>query len=58
LETSGEHVEKLHDLVDLNPFAVQYRYETLEGEDEPIDRNQVLSRVEEVFEFVKGVISP
>ena len=34
LEDNGESIATLSDLVDLNPFAVQYRYETPAAEDD------------------------
>ncbi|MEO6050486.1 MAG: HEPN domain-containing protein [Pyrinomonadaceae bacterium] len=33
LEDLGESVSELYGIVDLNPFAVQYRYESLDSDD-------------------------
>jgi hypothetical protein len=42
LEDAGENVDDLRELVDLNPFAVQYRYETLDNDEEPVDREGLI----------------
>lgn len=56
LEDSGEDISELTDLIDLNPFAVQYRYESLIEEDEAIDRTEVLTRVQGIVNKVAGII--
>ena len=42
--------------VDLNPFAVQYRYESLDSDDDEIDRSTVLTEVQSVFNRVDDLI--
>ena len=49
LNDLGEDVSDLTDLVDLNLFAVQYRYESYGLDDEEIDRYALLATVEELF---------
>jgi HEPN domain-containing protein len=56
LEDSGEDVTKLDDLIDLNPFAVQYRYESLIGDDETLDRDLLLIRIQEAVNFVATIV--
>ena len=56
LADSGENVAALLDLVDLNLFAVQYRYETLEEEEEKMDRDQLQDRIQHVFNHVQQLI--
>ena len=53
---AGEDVSSLDQLVDLNPFAVEYRYESLEPDDEPIDRDAFLQEVQDLFDHVAGKI--
>lgn len=46
LDAMGEDVNFLDELLELNPFAVQYRYETMDDdEEEPMDRQRVLADV-------------
>jgi HEPN domain-containing protein len=57
LDSIGVDVESLYEFVELNSFAVQYRYETLDpSDDDRLDREQVLARVEELFQRVKALI--
>jgi len=45
----GEDVTGLEELVDLNTFAVQYRYEAFGLEDDKLDRPSLLATVEALF---------
>jgi HEPN domain-containing protein len=56
LDGSGEEVAALGELVDLNSFAVQYRYETADEDDEPINRREVLDKIQRLFERVEEII--
>jgi hypothetical protein len=49
---AGEDITNLDRLVDLNPFAVEYRYEALDTDDEPIDRDSFFQEVQDVFDRV------
>jgi hypothetical protein len=40
----------------LNSFAVQYRYETADEDDEPINRREVLDKIQRLFERVEEII--
>jgi HEPN domain-containing protein len=58
LESNSQDIqEDVLTLVSLYPFAVQYRYETLDTEDEPLNREDVLrsvvSLIDRVQRFVK-----
>jgi HEPN domain-containing protein len=56
LDGAGEEVAALEELVDLNSFAVQYRYETADEDDEPINRREVLDKIQRVFDRVEEII--
>jgi hypothetical protein len=43
------------DLIPLNSFAVQFRYEAMEEEDIPLDRAETISKVENLHEYVKAL---
>ena len=51
LQKLGADVDALRSLVELNAFAVQFRYEAFESPDEPLDRRSVT--VEAVARFRK-----
>ena len=52
LADAGVDVTALGRLVELNPFAVEYRYESLDPDDEPIDRDSIFNDVERLFHEV------
>jgi len=56
LLTAGEDTSDLDNLVDLNPFAVEYRYESLDSEDEELDRSAYLDEIQALFDRVLGKI--
>src|SRR5208283_4266037 len=45
LENQGSDVSALRSLVELNAFAVQFRYEAFESQDEPLDRPAMVGTV-------------
>ncbi|HZZ28697.1 MAG TPA: HEPN domain-containing protein [Pirellulales bacterium] len=53
VEQSSEDVTDLMSLVDLYPFAVQFRYEAIDEEDEPLDRADTLRRVDDLLRRVE-----
>lgn len=57
LEELGVDVEELWDFLELNPFAVQFRYEEVGLNDEPLDRSALLGRISHLHERVSGIIS-
>ena len=56
LRELGCDVSLFRDLVRLNIYAVQFRYEPLEPTTTPIDRPELLARVEEVYHVVSRVL--
>jgi HEPN domain-containing protein len=58
LVDAGEDTTALDRLVDLNPFAVEYRYQSLDSDDDPIDRDAFYQEVQTLFDHVASKISP
>jgi len=54
LNAAGVEVTSLWELLDLNPFAVQLRYEILE--DEPLDHGATLEQVTALLNHVEGLL--
>jgi HEPN domain-containing protein len=57
LRELGCDVSPFRDLVRLNVYAVQFRYEPLEPMTTPIDRSELIARVEEVYHVVSRVVN-
>ena len=57
LENQGSDVSALRALVELNAFAVQFRYEAFESQDEPLDRPAVAATVDRLFQRVSLLLS-
>jgi HEPN domain-containing protein len=55
LSNAGVEVESLWELLDLNPFAVQLRYEILD--DEPLDQEVTLEQVTALLNHVEGLLA-
>jgi HEPN domain-containing protein len=58
LEELGQVVGPFHDLIEFNPYAVQYRYEAFEDMGDPLDRGIVIQRVAELLKAVETLIGP
>jgi hypothetical protein len=43
-------------LIDFTDFAVQFRYATVEEEDEPLDRLAMIQQVTELMDHVKQLL--
>jgi HEPN domain-containing protein len=56
LEDQGESVERYWDLVDYNPYAVEFRYGAYEVGDEPLNRIKVIVGVQELFDHVEQIL--
>lgn len=56
LSNLEEDVSDLSSLADLNLFAVQYRYESLDSDDEELDRNAVLEEIQLLFDRVELMV--
>ena len=52
----GVDVSAFTSIVDLNPFAVQYRYESLDSDDEELDRRALLVEIQALFECVESIL--
>ena len=57
LENSGVDIEHYWNLVEYNPFAVRFRYETFDALDEPLDRNVTLQEVEKLIMHIENLIN-
>ena len=55
LDEEGVEVTSLWELLDLNPFAVQLRYEILD--DEPLDHGETLGRVTTLLNHVEKLLA-
>ncbi len=56
LARRGQAMESLHALIELNAYAVQYRYEAFEDIGAPLDRSRTRDRVGELLQTVKAVV--
>ena len=57
LEQRGCDVTPFEDLTELSAFAVQFRYEELDLNDLPLDRADILRRVEALYEHVRSFLA-
>ena len=55
LDEEGVEVTSLWELLDLNPFAVQLRYESLD--DEPLNHGTTLEQVTALLHHVEGLLA-
>lgn len=56
LNSAGQDVSTLGSLVDLNAFAVQYRYESLDADEVALEREALATEVQALFHLVQGRI--
>jgi HEPN domain-containing protein len=56
LVRAGEDTSGLDALVDLTPFAVQYRYESLDTDEDELDRSALLTEMQALFDRVESWI--
>ncbi len=54
----GEDTSGLDTLVDLNPFAVEYRSEPLDSDDDVLDRCAALVEIQALFDRIPNLIGP
>lgn len=57
LQDLGIDVAAYRELIPLNSFAVQFRYEAIEDEDIPLDRADTLLKVEALYEHVQSALA-
>lgn len=58
LQDTGHSIDQFEDLIELNPFAVQMRYDLFDDDEPVIDRQTMLRRVVELFAHVQRLINP
>ena len=56
LRESGVSTDTMDSFVDLNAFAVQYRYETLYAAEEPVDRAELAGNIESLIDQVAAAL--
>ncbi len=56
LDDLGQDVSDFSSIIDLNPFAVQYRYESLDSDDEELDRIALLNRIHALFDRIEMLL--
>ena len=56
LQGLGADVEGFWELVEYNPFGVQFRYESLDETEEPLDREAVASEMRRILDRVAQAI--
>jgi len=56
LQSHGQNVEHLEDLVEFNPYAVQFRYEAFDELGSPLDRDAVKNQVGDLLRMVEKLI--
>ena len=54
LRDSGISTDQMDSFVDLNAFAVQYRYESLYANEEPVDRSELADSIESLIGQVEA----
>jgi HEPN domain-containing protein len=57
LQKQGCMVSPFTDLIEYTAFAVQFRYEALDGSDEPVDREAVLRRMEDLVAQIAEILA-
>jgi HEPN domain-containing protein len=57
LQDMGLDVEQYRELIPLNSFAVQFRYEAMDQEDVPLDRSDTLCKVEALYKHVQSLLA-
>ena len=57
LEEKGETPAPFLDLLEFTAFAVQFRYEAYDSEDEPLDRPAVLRHIAELIQHVEKLLN-
>ena len=51
------NLESYDDLIELNPYAVQFRYEAFDEMGEPLNREAVIARVDELVRKIEILIA-
>ena len=56
LSSAGANIDAHPNLEDFTVFAVQYRYEAFDGLDTPLDRRQILVKLDALFADVRAAV--
>jgi HEPN domain-containing protein len=56
LKDQNQRVESFYDLIEFNPYAVQYRYDAFEDFENPLDRADVTIRIEHLLQMIVSLI--
>lgn len=56
LREQGQDVEELYDLIEFNPYAVQYRYEAFDEIGNRLDRDAVNERIADLLREMEAII--
>ena len=56
IQATDPDAEQYADLVQLGPYAVRLRYDSLSAEEAPLDRPRVIGRVEELLGHVSALV--
>ena len=56
LHDLGQDVSDFSNIIDLNPFAIQYRYESLDSDDEELDRHDLLNEIQILFDRIESML--
>ncbi len=57
LKNCGADINAFKDLDELNPFAVQFRYDVFDDSEDSLDRSDMAARVQLLFEHVEKLIN-
>lgn len=57
LEMNGHDVKQFYDLVEFNPYAVEFRYDPLNDLEGLLDREEIIERIKTLFHYVEKQIS-
>jgi HEPN domain-containing protein len=58
LEEGGADIQRFWDLVELNAFAVQFRYEAYDEPDDPLPRDTTLTALRNLLNVVTSFLAP
>jgi hypothetical protein len=56
LQDHGQNVESLYEMIEFNPYAVQYRYEAFDEIGSPLDRGIVSANVGNLLRRIEAMI--
>lgn len=57
LAAQNAHIEPYRALMDFTPFAIEFRYESVDPDAEPIDRVSVIEHLEALHDYVRNLLA-